>query len=62
MARPNKLAVAERYIRRKVLAELIGTNATYISVLSGDNKLTPEMEERVQKAVRRVIKNLEKIV
>lgn len=58
----NKIEKAEKYIRRVKMAELVGTNKTYLSVLSKSKRLTDEMEDRVDKAIRKVIKELEKLV
>lgn len=57
----NKLKKAEKYIRRTELAKLIGTNTTYLAVLVNNEKLTPEMNKRIDSAVKKVIRQLEKV-
>jgi len=57
----NTLKKAEKYIRRPVIADLVGTNRTYLSVLAKD-KLTPDMERRVKQAIKYVIKELKSIL
>ena len=57
----NKLKKIEELIKRKPLAEAIGTNTTYLSVLT-EKKLTLEMEQRLKIAVRELIKQLRTIL
>jgi hypothetical protein len=57
----NKLNKVEYYLKRKPLADAIGTNTTYLSALS-DKALTLEMEQRLKVAVENVIKELKTII
>jgi len=57
----NKLKKIEELIKRKPLAEAIGTNTTYLSVLT-EKKLTLEMEQRLKIAVKELIRQLRTIL
>jgi CRISPR/Cas system-associated exonuclease Cas4 (RecB family) len=57
----SKLKEIELYLKRKPLAEAIGTNTTYLSALS-DKQITLEMEQRLRDAVEKIIKELRLII
>lgn len=57
----NLISKAEQFIKRPVLAKLVGTNETYLCVLSQKPELTEEMEDRVLQAVGKVIRELSKL-
>lgn len=56
----NELRKAEYYIKRKRLAELMGTNDNYLSVLSKSNSdLSHEKTRQLEQAIKAVIKRLQ---
>lgn len=58
----NKMKQADAIIRRKVLAEEIDTNSTYIGALIERRTISEDMEERLIEALENIIAQLEKII
>lgn len=58
----NIIKEVDRYIKRKVLAELVGTQTHYLSITSKREQVPEGMEVRVKEAVRKIIEKLNQLV
>lgn len=57
----NLILKIEKYVKRPTLAKMVGTNSTYLSALAKKTTLTPEMEERLRRATKKISESLKRI-
>lgn len=57
----NLISKIEKYVKRPTLAKMVRTNSTYLSALAKKTNLTPEMEERLRTATKKISEALKNI-